>query len=229
MKIEPLKKKPNAEDSSEDGEPMNDEYYALYLDDPAVPAFCSFSKLYIGQKEDLLKVADNFERNESYLETAKGIRDYFAGNTDAKHNIAYQTIPVLTPVRFIKASETVLKDIEWDHINTWNFVYRMKADTVTVSQILVSHDFRFYRCVRAELKGLCMKGFRSDWMSVGDFFFGHSSIFKITELPDDKRILESLLYVQEDESDVVWGLEQKIDDPSAVILDKICDEIFGDG
>ena len=155
--------------------------------------------------------------------------DYFAGNTDVKHNIAYHTIPVLTPVRFIKASETVLKDIEWDHINTWDFVYRMKADTVTVSQILVSHDFSFYRCVRAELKGLCMKGFRSDWMSVGDFFFGHSSIFKITELPDDKRILESLLYVQEDESDVMWGLEQKIDDPSAVILDKICDEIFGDG
>ena len=55
------------------------------------------------------------------------------------------------------------------------------------------------------------------------------SIFKITELPDDKRILESLLYVQEDESDVVWGLEQKIDDPTEIILDKICDEIFGDG
>ena len=229
MKNEPLKKKPREEESSEDGEHMNDEYYALYLDDPAVPAFCSFSNLYIGKKDDLMKVADNLERNESYLETAKGIRDYFSGNTAVKHSIAYQTIPVLTPVRFIKSSKTILKDFEWNHINTWGFIYRMRADTISVSQILISHDLKFYRCVRAKLEGLCMKGIRNGWTSIGDFLFGHSSIFKITELPDDKRILESLLYVQEDDSDVMWGLEQKINDPTAVILDKICDEIFGDG
>lgn len=30
---------------------MANEYYALYLDDPATPGFCSCSKLYIGTKE----------------------------------------------------------------------------------------------------------------------------------------------------------------------------------
>jgi hypothetical protein len=72
--------------------------YAFYLDDPAAPSFCSFSKLYFGQKADLLKVAERLEATDCYPGTVSAIRDYFSGNLSASHNIAYQTIPVLQPV-----------------------------------------------------------------------------------------------------------------------------------
>lgn len=67
---------------------LNDDYYAICLDDPAVPPFCSFPKQYIGCEEDLLTLADNLDRDGVYPKTAAGIRSYFAGNTGVTHVIA---------------------------------------------------------------------------------------------------------------------------------------------
>ena len=208
---------------------MEKDYYALYLDDPAVPAFCSFSKLFVGTKGSLLKVADNFDRLGEYEKTAKAIRDFFAGNKRAKHNIAYIEIPVLEPVKFIKSHDSVMENIEWDHRNTWDFRYRMKADRVSISQILISYDFKFRRLIRAEFTGLCYEGLRGEWIEIDGGFWGHSSVFDKTELPSGKKIYKNILYTEEDESDALWELEQIMTDRDKIKFDSICDEIFADG
>lgn len=45
----------------------------------------------------------------------------------------------------------------------------------------------------------------------------------------DTGSFENLLYVQEDVSDTKEQLETKLDNPDEIILDRICDEVFGDG
>lgn len=45
----------------------------------------------------------------------------------------------------------------------------------------------------------------------------------------DAGTFETLLYVQEDTSDTKEQLEAKLDNPDEIILDRICDEVFGDG
>ncbi len=45
----------------------------------------------------------------------------------------------------------------------------------------------------------------------------------------DTGSFENLLYVQEDISDTKEQLETKLDNLEEIILDGICDEVFGDG
>lgn len=208
---------------------VEEVYYALYLDDPAVPAFCSSSKLFVGTKDCLLMVADNFDRLGEYEKTAKAIRDYFAGAKNSKHNIAYREIPVLEPVVFIKNSDTVLENIEWDHRNTWDFRYRMKADRVSVSQILIQYDAKYRRCIRAEFTGLHYEGLRGEWIEIDGGFWGHSSVFDKTDLLSGKKVYKNKLYTEEDESDDIRELEQMMTDMDKIKFDSICDEIFADG
>ena len=61
-------------------------HYVLQLWEPAAPAFCSFSKMYVGAKLEILEVAERLESEQAMLETSAAIRAYFAGNHNATHN-----------------------------------------------------------------------------------------------------------------------------------------------
>ena len=54
-------------------------------------------------------------------------------------------------------------------------------------------------------------------------------MFDIAELPSGKMLHRNVLYVCEDESDVLGEEEQKMNDTGNILFDRICDEIFGDG
>ncbi len=73
-------------------------HYVIKLWEPAAPSFCSFDKMYIGSKQDILSAALNMEHDDAESETAKAVRVYYGGNHEAKHNIAYKEIPVLKPL-----------------------------------------------------------------------------------------------------------------------------------
>ena len=47
-----------------------EHHYVLKLWEPAVPAFCSFAKPYVGSEHDLLKVAANMKNADPQSETA---------------------------------------------------------------------------------------------------------------------------------------------------------------
>ena len=100
--------------------------YALKLWNPATPAFCSASRLYIGSRGKILQVAKEMEEYDKESETAMAIRDYFAGNSDARHSTAYQEIPVLEQVQLLSQSEMELPKKTWKHLNAWNFEYKLK-------------------------------------------------------------------------------------------------------
>lgn len=181
---------------------------------------------YVGSRHDLLKVAVNMKNADPQSETAKAIQEYFGGNHEATHKIAYQEIAILTPVRVLTSSKMTLPGKTWEHLNVWDCPYKMKFDAAEVSQIILRYDGMYRRCVRAKFTDFCYEGIKGDWRPIGSVLFGNASVI---EFNMDAGTFETLLYVQEDTSDTKEQLEAKLDNPDEIILDRICDEVFGDG
>ena len=80
--------------------------------------------------------------------------------------------------------------------------------------------------LRAKFTDLCYEGIKGDWRPIGSVLFGNASVI---EFNIDTGTFETLLYVQEDSSDTKEQLEAKLGNPDEIILDRICDEVFGDG
>ena len=208
---------------------MGGEYYALYLDDPATPSFCSFSKLYVGTQDALMRVADNLKQDGMYEETAEGILTYFSGNHDVTHHIAFSELPVLEPVKVLEKAEMQLEGKRWDHINTWDQPYHMSFSSALISQLLLKEGKTYRRCISASFSDLCYLGFKDEWRPVGSLVFGNASVLDIQLRADGHSSVSTILYVTEDLSDSLEEQLRKMNDPDALVFDSICDEIFGDG
>ena len=204
-------------------------YYVLKLWDPATPGYCSFDKLYIGDEMALKYVAKAMDREEPGCETAMAIQAYFAGDKAATHSIAYQQIPVLELVQILACSEMSLPAKIWDHYNTWGFSYLMKWSAAAVQQILVPYGGQYRRFVKALISDLSYRSVDGEWRPASASFWGNVGVLRGAALDDGHRTLQNVLYVQEDTSEDMESLLQKMKDPEAVIMDKFCDEIFGDG
>lgn len=204
-------------------------HYVLKLWEPAAPAFCSFSKVYVGDKQNLLRAAEVLAEESSDNPTARALREYFAGNRSAKHNIAYQKIPILTPVQVLASSNIHLPEQTWEHLNIWGFPYMMRFSSAEVSQIVIRYEGSYHRCVRARISDLGYEGIRGEWNEIGNAFLGNACILEAEHHPDGHTTFENILYVQEDEAADKASLIQRLNDPQSVILNRLCDEIFADG
>lgn len=126
----------------------------------------------------------------------------------------------------LATSKMTLPGRTWEHLNVWDCPYKMKFDAAEVSQIIIRYDGMYRRCIRAKFTDLCYEGTKGEWRPVGSVLFGNASVI---EFNSDTGSFENLLYVQEDVSDTKEQLETKLDNPDEIILDRICDEVFGDG
>lgn len=207
------------------------QYYALYLWDPAVPAYCSFSKLYIGDREAMERVAEQMDAGKDYHDTAKAIRAYFAGNLGATHIIAYQEIPVLEPVEILADSYLKLPAHKWDHMNIWKRPQPMTFAGAEVWQLVVHYDGMYRRCVRTRITDLMgtSPASRRSVEYCDDFVFGNACVLSQGRDRQGDGIFETLLFVQEDEEETPERLLSELNDPEKVIFKGIMDEIFGDG
>ena len=204
-------------------------HYVFQLWEPAAPAFCSFSKMYVGTKTEMLRVAERLESEQTMPETSAAIRAYFAGNHKATHNIAYQEMPVLTPVRVISESKLELQAREWEHLNAWEWPYKMRFAGAEVSQIVIRFRGSYHRCIKATTTDLCYEGMQGEWRPVGSMIFGNACVLHSSELPEGHYEFGNDLYVQEETSRTKEPLFRKLTDPEEVVFDRLCDEIFGDG
>lgn len=206
---------------------MNEQYYALYLDDPATPSFCSFDKLYVGTRSELDNAIAVMKQDERYAATVAAYETYWT-DSSAKHNVAFREVPILTPVRRICSSELVLGEKEWEHINVWGFPYKMHFNRAKVQQLLIEHEKRIHRLIRATFTNLCYESVIGTW-SPADHFWGHGCLLDVQANADGSIALSSLLYMEQDQFENASEADDLMLDPDKVFFDRICDEIFGDG
>lgn len=208
---------------------MTKRYYAFFLDEPASPAFCSLDKMYVGTAEELLTATNRLEADGRYLDSVKAVREYLNGNRKAVHSIAYQERPALEPVKLVSESKLLVPEKEWEHLNAWRCPYEMKISGAVISQIIVKHENKYYRCVRAWMKDLSYQAADDSWDRLDGDFWGNRSILDVSILPDGHFQINNLLYVVEDIHKTIEEATMNIQNPECLVFNKICDEVFGDG
>ena len=207
---------------------MNEQYYALFLDDPATPSFCSFDKLYVGTRAELDIAIAAMKQDGRYGATVAAYEAYWT-DPNAKHYVALREVPILTPVQRICSSELTLGEKEWEHINVWGFPYNMRFDRAEVKQLLIKYEGKFHRLLRATFSNLCYENAIGKWTPVIDHFWGHGCLLAVQESPDGSFMLNSLLYMDQDQFESASAADDLMLDPDKVFFDRICDEIFADG
>lgn len=209
---------------------ITDTYYIFSLDEPAMPGFCSFDKMYVGTEKALRKVAENMTKKGSYPNTVKALEDYFNGNTAAKHNIAYREQQVLIPVKTKAEIKHSFENYAWTHTNIWGFPYNMKCDTAEIHQIIFKHEDTYFRCIRAWFKNLCYEGFNNNWNMLDDGFWGNGSVLDVSYEQDGTQFtFNNLLFVEEAHYRTLKAAVADMNDISKIEFKRICDEIFADG
>lgn len=207
---------------------MNEQYYALFLDDPATPSFCSFDKLYVGTRAELDIAIAAMKQDGRYGATVAAYEAYWT-DPNAKHYVALREVPILTPVQRICSSELTLGEKEWEHINVWGFPYTMRFDRAEVKQILIKYEGKFHRLLRATISNLCCGAMDGKWVPAKSGFWGHGCLLDVQEESDGSFSLNSLLYMKQDQFDRASDADDLMLDPDKVFFDRICDEIFADG
>ena len=197
---------------------MTDQYYMLRLDDPAVPAFCSFAKMYVDTLDDIQFVMHRLALTKKYPDTVMAWDSYCSGNTNATHNVAYHEEPLLTPVEFVSSSLLSLPERIWNHFNAWECPYKMKISGGVVRQIVVKYKDKYIRMIRAWLDNLCFESLDNEWSPLTDGFWGHGSLLYVIQDSEEQFTLHNLLFVVEDSADTYAELEAKLTNPEEVIL-----------
>ena len=207
---------------------MNEQYYALFLDDPATPSFCSFDKLYVGTRTELDIAIAAMKQDGQYAATVAAYEAYWT-DPNTKHYVALREVPILTPVQRICSSELTLGEKEWEHINVWGFPYNMRFDRAEVKQLLIKHERKFHRLLRSKITNLCYGAVDGKWSPANGGFWGHGCLLDVQEESDGSFSLNSLLYMKQDQFERASDADDLMLDPDKIFFDRICDEIFADG
>ena len=155
---------------------MDEQFYCLHLDDYSAAAFTSFGKAYYGTMADIKAFIDALggdpERSENYAKLIAAFREYEAGNTAVKHNVAYQEIPLLEPVKLLGKATLRLDNYRWEHLNTWRWPYNMKCDVVDTTHYWFALDGIYCRAVKARFENLRYEDIGGGWTAIEDRFWG---------------------------------------------------------
>lgn len=205
------------------------QLYLLHLDDAAVPPFVSSDKIYVGAENDLQLIAHRFEEEDSYTETAAGIREYFRGNHTVVHTIAHREYPILEPVRYLDYSFLIQDGFEWEHMNAWGFPYRMGCSKAVYTQIVFLYEKKYYRCIRARLTNPYYLGDNSEKIYLKDGFWGNRCNLLVQPSLNGGFDLKSVLYVVEKRYDSKIEATSQLHSIEHIDLAGICEDIFADG
>lgn len=137
-------------DRERSGQPRREDpqFYEIWLDDFAAPSFCSFSKTYVGTREEILALLKSGgETSGEYLEAAEG---YFAGTGDGEAVLCYNRQKILSPAELIRRKRIVRRSPKIVHRNVWDCPYQIRAKKATVELLYTrSRDGAYRRCVKA--------------------------------------------------------------------------------
>ena len=177
-------------------------YFVVCLDDYSASPICPGNKTYYGTKEEVADFIKAIEKDKKSLEISIGQRS----------------------VNCIEKTVAILKNHVWEHINTWGFLYMMKADEIVAEQMLIKVKNKYYRCIKPTFQNLQYSTEDNNWMTVGNRLWGFPNTYEITA---DKHRYR--LYAMEQEYTDIYEAQQDINDVTKITLETACDDIFGDG
>ena len=211
--------------------------YMIKLWDYAVPSFITAYNHYIGSKEDMLSLADNYKRasqsDEDVIKLSNHICDYLNGYTSVKNPIVYGDEPVLEPLWLVGLQENHVMHGEYVHKNIYNCDYKMRfAQCLTEHYVVQKQDSSVYRVymkftfINLELYDV----FSDTWERLRWSRLCNRDIFEADE-SDERSIVLSTIVGLEDvtfDSDSLDRLSVYLADVSNINYKLVFDEVFGD-
>lgn len=209
----------------------SEQYYRLLLDDYSAASFTSFSKAYYGtitEIADLLRTLREDERyKDSFSDTHTAFEKYLLGQKDATHNVAYQEVPILEPVRLIGSAAYTASAKQWEHLNTWRWPYYMRFSKAEVQHLWFGFRHQYVRTMRATITDLHYSTDEEEWTPVGSGFWGFPHMLeKVKPYIYNRLAVEDKVFktYKDAKADYVQFLS---------VLDtnytEFCNDIFGDG
>ena len=207
-----------------------EQFYQLQLDDHATPAYISFSKPYYGTLEEIRAFVAALEQNEKCRNCHESLitafHAYENGDIGAKHNVAYQEIPLLIPVKVSKRRSLTLPEHKWTHMNIWECPYELRCQELQVEQVWIEAENLYVRCVRARFKNLELQSIvNDDWGALTDGFWGYPHILEYEE----PYVYNRLMVIEEVFKTKKLMLKNARASEPGLCMDELCDEMFGDG
>ena len=210
---------------------MDEQYYCLHLDDYSAAAFTSFGKAYYGTMAEIKAFIDALDGHPTYHERFADLiaafREYEAGNREVKHNVAFQEIPLLEPVKFLGTQSLRLDNYRWEHLNIWRWPYNMRCDVVESTHYWFSLDGIYCRAVKARFENLQYENIGGGWANVEDNFWGFPMMivqegrYLYNRMAVEEKRFKRKAEAQEDRA--AFPLNRDVD------FTEFCNDIFGDG
>lgn len=128
------------------------EYYKLYLEDYRYPRIYGEVRPYFGTMEDILGLAERLSGFEGtairYRDTIDAIESFHL-DPNVEHWMVGRRYRLLEPMEEICRYDIVLRDLDLGCSTFEETYYRVRAEEVRVSQILLQCEEGFVRCLRA--------------------------------------------------------------------------------
>lgn len=151
-------------------------YYRLLLDDYSTASFTSFRQRLLRYARPIGGLFQSVERGRRNCRATKyilSIYDQFlAGNKKISHSVAYREVPFLVPAKILGTATSVLIDYAWEHINTWECIYKMKCGKAESTHIWVSCYGKYCRCIQTKFTNLLYKNMVKDYVDHDECFLG---------------------------------------------------------
>ena len=201
------------------------------LDDYSAASFTSFGKAYYGTLEQIAGFINSIENDADldgrFTELIAAFRQYCSGDLSVTHNVAYQKVPLLEPVKLVGSATQRLDNYRWNHKNTWGWPYAMRCDTVETQHYWISAEGYYARCVVALFENLAYHGVGREWNQVGNMLWGFPHIIE-----SSGNLVTNTLLVEEKRfskrKDMLADKEAFLDSRD-VNFEAFCNDIFGDG
>ena len=217
---------------------MENQFYALQLDDYALPGFVSGGKYYYGSLTELDEYFNALQENkrarETHEETILAYKEFKDGNLDVRHTVAYNKVNLLEPIKVYSIDSVMIYDpFLWKHENIYGFPYFMKADAIIYDVIWIKHGSSYIRCVKPEFCNLSYcpnpaNGVKYELMN--NNFWGQPEIIYQKIRPNGEVVTSSRLFMKEK---VFESKKDATRDVKALCginnYAEFCNEIFADG
>ncbi len=199
-------------------------YYAIQLEDYSMAKVAMFPKTFYGTMSNIYALIRRLSADPvaslKYQGTIRAFHSYEKGNYSVTHTIAGKTERLLTPVDCIHNTMILQENAEW-HFYNGAFDLNLRADFVTIHQVLLRQEDMYLRCARSRFENLQVED-ATGWKAVPNCHHGFPHICDISNGSFCLR-----LYTLEQVENRAEPCVEQMNDARYVSHHDACDEIFG--
>lgn len=210
---------------------MGKQYYRLCLEEYSTPAFTSFGKYYFGTLEMIDEFIQTLKEDEdwsrSFHRLISAYEKFCEGDRKVTHIVAFQEVPFLVPAKLLGEDFSVQEEIEWEHLNTWRWIYDMKCNKAESEHIWFSCRGEYFRCIKTSFTDLQYKNTLGDYTPIHERFWGHPGVLK----PNMTNVESRFFVIEKTFKNKVQTLEDMntFRNEKKPNFTGIINDIFGDG